>query len=104
MILHCCVKRTNETNTQIRKKSKEIITVTCNKEKRKVPRDPSDDYHISNLQETIISHGPPVHLHAHYQCTATSRKPVQVSQASIYRFHRTVANMLHLKGKLICYI
>lgn len=43
---------------------------------QKVPRDPLDDYHISNLQETIEAHDPQVHPRAHFQCTAISNKMV----------------------------
>lgn len=72
----CHVRGTTDAKKKIckvkEKKETKIITLTSNKKKRNVPRDPQDNCHISNSQETIEAHGLQVHLHAHSQCTAIS--------------------------------
>ena len=83
-----------------KRKTNEIITLTCTKKKRKVPRDPSDDYHISNLRETIEAHGPQVHPHAHFQCTTISNKPVtKFLRLKFTGSSKQSLKKLHFKGK-----
>jgi hypothetical protein len=66
----CHVRRTNDAKkNKIKNNHNSLMS---NKKNRKVPRDPQDNCHISNLRETIEAHGLQVHLHAHSQCTAIS--------------------------------
>lgn len=80
-----------------KKKSKQLHL-----KKRKVPRDPSNDYHISNLQEIVEAHALPVHLHARSQCTAISRKLVPKYLRLLCTGSsevRTVTNIITLQRK-----